>query len=453
MSGRTLLLRGGTVATMDDAGAEFADGGVYIRGHVIEAVGPLTILPEAADDIVDLPHHLLLPGLVNTHHHLFQTLTRALPAAQDAALFDWLRTLYPVWSRLTPEMVRTAAEVGLAELLLSGCTTTSDHQYLFPNGTRLDDVIDAATTIGIRFHACRGSMSVGESAGGLPPDRLVEDEDAILADTQRVVETFHDPRPHAMTRVAIAPCSPFSVSPDLMRESAALARSLGVRLHTHLAENDHDVAYSAERFGLTPALYAESLDWTGPDVWLAHCVKLDQAGMLRFARTHTGVAHCPSSNMRLGSGIAPVRAMLDAGMRVGLGVDGSASNDGGSVLAEVRQALLLQRVAAGPAALSTREALRLATRGGADVLGRDDIGRLAPGCAADVVAFDLDRLEYAGAAEHDPVAAVVLCAPTPVAFAVIQGRVVVRDGRLTTIDLGPVRERHHRHAGRLARRE
>ncbi len=453
MNGRTLLLRGGNVATMDDAGAEFAGGGVYIRGHVIEAVGPLAALPETADTVVDLRGHLLLPGLVNTHHHLFQTLTRALPAAQDATLFDWLRTLYPVWSRLTPEMIRTAAEVGFAELLLSGCTTTSDHQYLFPNGARLDDTIDAAATIGIRFHACRGSMSVGESAGGLPPDRLVEDEDAILADTRRVVATFHDPRPHAMIRVAVAPCSPFSVSPRLMRESAALARSLGVRLHTHLAENDHDVAYSVERFGLTPALYAESLDWIGPDVWHAHCVKLDQAGMLRFARTHTGIAHCPSSNMRLGSGIAPLRAMLDAGIRVGLGVDGSASNDGGNALAEARQALLLQRVAAGPAALTAREALRLATRGGADVLGRDDLGRLAPGCAADVVAFDLDRIEYAGAAEHDPVAALVLCAPTPVALAVIQGRIVVREGRLTTIDLGPVAERHRRHARQLARQE
>ena len=453
MNGRTLLLRGGTVATMDDAGAEFAGGGVYIRGHVIEAVGPLATLPEAADDVVDLHGHLLLPGLVNTHHHLFQTLTRALPAAQDAALFDWLRALYPVWSRLTPEMIRTAAEVGFAELLLSGCTTTSDHQYLFPNGARQDDTIDAATTIGIRFHTCRGSMSVGESDGGLPPDRLVEDEDAILTDTRRVVEAFHDPRPHAMIRVAVAPCSPFSVSPRLMRESAALGRSLGVRLHTHLAENDHDVAYSAERFGCTPAQYAESLGWMGADVWHAHCVKLDQAGMLGFARTHTGVAHCPSSNMRLGSGIAPLRAMLDAGIRVGLGVDGSASNDGGNALAEARQALLLQRVAAGPAALTAREALRLATRGGADVLGRDDIGRLAPGCAADVVAFDLARLEYAGAAEHDPVAALVLCPPTPVALAVIQGRIVVREGRLTTIDLGPVRERHRCHARRLARHE
>ncbi len=453
MNGRTLLLRGGTVATMDDAGAEFVDGGVYVRGHVIEAVGPLAVLPATADTVVDLRGHVLLPGLVNTHHHLFQTLTRALPAAQDAGLFDWLRALYPVWSRLTPEMFRTAAEVGFGELLLSGCTTTSDHQYLFPNGTRLDDSIAAARAIGIRFHACRGAMSVGESAGGLPPDRLVEDEDAILADTRRVIEAFHDPHPHAMVRVAVAPCSPFSVSQALMRESAALARSLGVRLHTHLAENDHDVAYSAERFGCTPAQYADDLGWTGPDVWHAHCVKLDVAGMLRFARTHTAVAHCPSSNMRLGSGIAPVRAMLDAGIRVGLGVDGSASNDGGNALAEARQALLLQRVAAGPAALSAREALRLATRGGANALGRDDIGRLVPGCAADVVAFDLDRLEYAGAAEHDPVAALVLCAPTPVALAVVQGRVVVRDGRLTTLDLATVRERHRGHARRLARRE
>ena len=308
MDARTLLVRAGTVATMDDAATEFADGGVFVRGPVIEAVGPRATLPASADEVIDLPRHVLLPGLVNTHHHLFQTLTRALPAAQDASLFDWLRTLYPVWARLTPEMIHASALTGFAELLLSGCTTTSDHLYLYPNGSRLDDTLRAAAEIGIRFHACRGSMSVGESAGGLPPDALVETEAAILADSQRVIEAFHDARPRAMTRIALAPCSPFSVSRELMRDTAALARSYGVGLHTHLAESDSDVAYSHERFGCTPAEYAESLGWTGPDVWHAHCVKLDTAGIERFAATRTGVAHCPTSNMRLASASASTAA-------------------------------------------------------------------------------------------------------------------------------------------------
>ncbi|MBK7794398.1 MAG: 8-oxoguanine deaminase [Betaproteobacteria bacterium] len=451
MNARTLLVRAATVATMDDAATEFVDGGVFVRGPVIEAVGPRATLPASADEVIDLPRHVLLPGLVNTHHHLFQTLTRALPAAQDASLFDWLRTLYPVWARLTPEMIHASALTGFAELLLSGCTTTSDHLYLYPNGSRLDDTLRAAAEIGIRFHACRGSMSVGESAGGLPPDALVETEAAILADSQRVIEAFHDPRPRAMTRIALAPCSPFSVSRELMRDTAALARSCGVGLHTHLAESDSDVAYSRERFGCTPAEYAESLGWIGPDVWHAHCVKLDTAGIERFAATRTGVAHCPTSNMRLASGIAPVRAMLDAGLRVGLGVDGSASNDAGQLLAETRQALLLQRVGFGPQALSARAALRLATRGGAAVLGRDDIGRLAPGGTADLVAFDLAGAAHAGAAEHDAVAALVFCAPARVALSVIHGRIVVRDGELCSIALGPALERHRRLARQLAR--
>jgi 8-oxoguanine deaminase len=453
MNARTLLIRAATVATMDDAGTEFADGGVFVRGHVIEHVGARGDLPATADEVLDLPHHVLLPGLVNTHHHLFQTLTRALPAAQDAGLFDWLRTLYPVWSRLTPEMMHASALTGCAELLLSGCTTTSDHLYLYPNGSRLDDTLQAAAEIGIRFHACRGSMSVGESAGGLPPDALVETEAAILADSQRVIEAFHDPRRHALTRIALAPCSPFSVSRDLMRETAALARACGVGLHTHLAENDADVAYSRERFGCTPAEYAESLRWVGPDVWHAHCVKLDAAGIGRLAATATGVAHCPTSNMRLASGIAPVRTMLDAGLRVGLGVDGSASNDAGDILAETRQALLLQRVAFGPQALSARTALRMATRGGAAVLARDDIGRLVPGCAADLVAFDLSGPAHAGAAEHDPVAALVFCAPAPVALAVVHGRIVVRDGELHSTPLRPLLDNHRRLARQLARNE
>jgi 8-oxoguanine deaminase len=452
MTERTLLVRHATVlATMDDARAEIADGALFVRGRVIEQVGPTAALPATADEVLDLAGHVVLPGLVNTHHHLYQTLTRALPSAQDAELFDWLRALYPVWARLTPDMLHVSALTGLSELMLSGCTTTSDHLYLYPGGSRLDDTIRAATEIGIRFHACRGSMSVGESAGGLPPDDVVEDEGTILADTQRVIAAFHDPRPLAMLRVAVAPCSPFSVSRDLMRESAALARACGVRLHTHLAENDGDVAYSRERFGCTPAEYAESLGWTGADVWHAHCVKLDAAGIARFAATGTGVAHCPSSNMRLGSGIAAVRAMRDAGVAVGLGVDGSASNDAGHLLGEVRQALLLQRVGWGTGALSARAALELATRGGAAVLGRDDVGQLTPGFAADFVAFDLDALPFAGAAEHDPLAALVFCAPAQVAWSVVNGRIVVHDGCLATVDLPRVLERHRALARRLGR--
>ncbi len=349
---RTLLLRdAAVVAAMDDTRREIAGGGVFIRGHVIEAVGTAAELPATADEIIGCRDMVLLPGLINTHHHFFQTLTRAVPAAQDAELFAWLRALYPLWRRLTPEMLNVSAQVAIAELMLSGCTTTSDHLYLYPNGGRLDDTIDAARTLGVRFHACRGAMSVGESDGGLPPDALVERDDVILRDTRRVIETYHDAGRHALLRVAAAPCSPFSVSPDLMRETAALAAAYGVGLHTHLAESDNDVAYSREQFGCTPAEYAERTGWTGAHVWHAHCVKLDAHGIDVFARSGTGVAHCPSSNMRLASGIAPVRRMLDAGVPVGLGVDGSASNDSSHLLAEVRQALLLQRVGYGPAAL------------------------------------------------------------------------------------------------------
>jgi cytosine/adenosine deaminase-related metal-dependent hydrolase len=435
MTRRVLLKNALVVATMDDARREIADGAVLVAGNVIEAVGPSdAFAAETVDETIDLSGHVVLPGLVNTHHHFFQTLTRALPAAQDAELFAWLRGLYPVWRRLTPEMARVSALTAMAELMLSGCTTSSDHLYLFPNGVRLDDTIDAAREIGMRFHATRGAMSLGESRGGLPPDALCEEEGAILHDMQRVVETHHDPRRHAMVRVALAPCSPFSVTQDLMREAASMARGLGVRLHTHLAENDNDVAFTRERFGCTPAEYCETLGWLGGDVWHAHCVKLDDSGIARFAHTHTGVAHCPSSNMRLASGIAPVKRMRAAGVRVGLGVDGSASNDGSHLLAEARQALLLQRVGGDPAAMSAREALEIATRGGAAVLGRDDIGVLAPGYAADVVAFDLRDIGFAGAL-HDPLAALVFCAPVRCSWSMIAGRVVVRGGELQTVEV------------------
>ena len=440
---KTMLIRhADVIVTMDDARREIRDGAMLVEDHRIIAVGTTDTLPAAADEVLDLTGHVVVPGLVNTHHHMFQSLTRVVPGVQEAALFDWLQGLYPLWAGLTPEMIRVSTLTAMAELILSGCTTSMDHLYLFPNGARLDDSIEAAAAIGMRFHPTRGSMSVGRSAGGLPPDALVESEASILADTQRVIETFHDSARYAMLRVGVAPCSPFSVSRDLMRESAVLARATGVGLHTHLAENDSDVTYSRERFGMTPAQYAESLGWIGADVWHAHCVKLDTEGIELFARTGTGVAHCPCSNMRLASGIAPIRRMRDAGVPVGIGVDGSASNDAGHLLAEARQALLLQRVGFGPDAMSAREALELATRGGARVLGRDDIGALAPGMAADFVAFDMSNVGYAGGLA-DPVAALLFCAPQDVQWSVIHGRVIVREGRLTTLDLPDHVERHN----------
>jgi len=466
MNPPTLLIHNADcVATMDDAGTEWANASVLIRGHEIIAAGPTHELPAAllgqATQTIDARGHVVIPGLVNTHHHMYQTLTRAIPAAQDAELFGWLRTLYPIWSKLTPDMVHVSTQVAMAELLLSGCTTSSDHLYIYPNGVRLDDSIAAAQEIGMRFHPSRGSMSVGESAGGLPPDHLVEREADILRDSQRLIDAFHDPARFAMVRMALAPCSPFSVSPDLMRESARLARSVrqGVRLHTHLAENDHDVAYSRERFNCTPTEYAESQEWLGDDVWHAHCVKLDDHGIGRFAATRTGVAHCPCSNMRLASGIAPVRRMLNAGVPVGLGVDGSASNDAGHMLAEARQAMLLARVGRslapfgcdhGPKDMGARDALRVATRGGAQVLGRDDIGQIAPGMAADLAIFDLRTLSMAGCAVHDPVAALLMTHPGHTAWTIVHGRIVADHGHITTLDLMPLVERHNGMARQLA---
>ncbi|WP_270934876.1 8-oxoguanine deaminase [Falsiroseomonas oryzae] len=446
----SLLLKDAeVVVTMDATRREIRGGWVHLTGGAITALGGPETQPPAATETIDLAGHALLPGLVNTHHHMFQSLTRALPGAQDAELFDWLNVLYPVWSRLTPDALRTAAATAMAELVLSGCTTAADHHYIFPNGCRLDDTIAAAREIGIRFHPTRGAMSLGRSQGGLPPDEVVEQEDAILADMERVVARFHDPAPLSMLRIGIAPCSPFSVTQELMRDGATFARARGLRLHTHLAENDKDVAFTRERFRCTPAEYAASLEWVGPDVWHAHCVKLDAAGIALFARTGTGVAHCPCSNMRLASGIAPIPAMRRAGVPVGLGVDGSASNDSGHLLAEARQAMLLARVGHGPAAMGAREALEIATLGGARVLGRDDIGALAPGLAADVVAFDLGGLDLAGAGE-DPVAALVFCTPARVALSVIAGRIVVRDGRLLTLDERAQAERHRAAARALA---
>jgi 8-oxoguanine deaminase len=439
----TLLVKNADLLiTMDDQRRRIPDGGLFARDGVIDQVGPTAALPAEADRIIDAHGQVVLPGLINTHHHLYQTLTRAVPAAQNADLFHWLQTLYPIWAEMTPEAVYISALVGLSELLLSGCTTASDHLYLFPHGSRLDDEIRAAQEIGVRFHASRGSMSLGESQGGLPPDRVVENEDAILRDCRRAIETFHDPAPYSMCRVVVAPCSPFSVTPDLMRESISLARAYRVRCHTHLAETLAEERFCLERFGRRPMEYAQDLGWAGDDVWFAHCVHLNPSEIGFLARTGTGVAHCPTSNMRLASGIAPVQAMRRAGVKVGLGVDGSASNDSSHLLAEARQAMLLQRVKGDPAALTAEETLELATIGGARVLGRDDIGSLAPGMAADIIAFDLDTLDYAGA-RHDPLAALVFCAPQKVKWAVVNGQVRVWEGEIQGIERRPLIRRHN----------
>jgi cytosine/adenosine deaminase-related metal-dependent hydrolase len=453
----TLLARHASVlVTMDSSRREIPDGAVFCRDGWIEQVGPSASLPDRADEIVDLADHVLLPGLVNTHHHLYQTLTRAVPAAQDADLFTWLKALYPIWARLTPDDIRLSTQLGLAELARSGCTTTADHLYLFPNGCRLDDEIEAARPVGLRLHAARGSMSLGESQGGLPPDRVVEKPEAILKDCQRVIEAFHDPAPGAMTRVVVAPCSPFSVTRDLMVQAAALARTQGVMLHTHLAETLDEERFCLETFALRPLAYAESMDWSGADVWFAHAVHIQQAEIERMGRAGIGVAHCPSSNMRLASGIAPIRRYLAAGVKVGLGVDGSASNDSSHLVAEARQAMLLARLGGAarpdldglPGLLTARQALELATRGGAAVLGRDDIGSLEPGKCADFIALDLNRLDYAGA-WHDPVAAVVLCAPAGVDHSWVHGQPVVRDGGVLGLDEQRLVREHNRAARRL----
>jgi len=441
----TLIKNADVIVTMDDARREIAGGDILIEGGRVAAVG--AGLTEPAETIVDASGCVVTPGLVNTHHHLYQTLTKAVPASQDALLFGWLKTLYPIWSRMTPDDIFVSAQLGLAELALSGCTMSSDHLYMFPNGARLDDTIAAAETIGLRFHPTRGSMSIGESAGGLPPDHLVEQEAAILADSIRVIDAFHDPREGAMVRVGLAPCSPFSVSRELMRDSALLARDKGVMLHTHLAENDEDVAYSLETFGCLPGQYAEDLGWTGDDVWHAHCVKLGDDEIDLFAASHTGVAHCPCSNCRLGSGIAPIRAMRDRGVKVALGVDGSASNDGGHLLSEARQAMLLQRVRNGADAMSAREALEIATLGGARVLGRPECGALAVGKRADITIWDMNGIEAAGA--WDPVAALVLCGPFTARDVFVDGREVVRDGRLARLEIEPVKEQAGRAVSRL----
>jgi cytosine/adenosine deaminase-related metal-dependent hydrolase len=456
----TLLLRHAEVlVTMDPERREIGDGGLFAEDGWITQVGPTAELPRSADRVLDLSGHVVVPGLVNTHHHLYQTLTRAVPPAQDAPLFHWLRTLYPIWARMTPHDVTVATQVGLAELALSGCTTAFDHHYLWPHGSRLDDQVEAAAAVGIRFHGSRGSMSLGESQGGLPPDEVVEDEDAILADCERVLSAYHDPSPGSMTQVVLAPCSPFSVTPQLMRDTADLARRRRVRLHTHLAETRDEEGFCLQRFGHRPVAYAEELGWLGDDVWFGHAVHVGDDEIEVLAATATGVAHCPTSNMRLASGIAPLTRYLAAGVPVGLGVDGSASNDSSQMLAEVRQAMLLARLATAPGLqspqteeqptlLSARSALELGTLGGARVLGRGDIGSLEEGRAADFLAVDLDRLSFAGAV-HDPVAALVFCAPAWVDHLYVQGQPVVEDGNLTTLDVERLVATHNHAARRL----
>ena len=439
----TLLLKNiHTLATMDNQRRELSHASIYVRDKVIVAIGRLDEMPSlTADTVIDLSKHIVLPGLINTHHHMYQSLTRVL--AQDNELFDWLKTLYPIWARLQSQHIYVSAKLAMAELILSGCTTSSDHLYIFPNDVTLEDEIRAADEIGMRFHAARGGMSLGESKGGLPPDRVVEDEQSILKDTQRVIENYHDANRYSMLQIVVAPCSPFSVTVDLMRESANLARSYGVHLHTHLAENEKDIDFSLETFQKRPGEYAESVGWVGDDVWHAHCVKLNHDEIKLFGHTGTGVCHCPSSNMRLASGIAPIRAMLDHNVKVGLGVDGSASNDTGHLLNEARQAMLLQRVNGNPAGLSAREALKLATVGSASVLGRDDIGAIGVGMSADMIAYRLDTVGMAGTL-HDPIAGVLFGQSPTVDLSIINGKVVVEEGQILTVDLPVLVENHNK---------
>jgi len=450
MPDQTLLLKNADVlCTMSEPWenesnieSEIKSGGLFARNGIIEAVGESSSLPQIADTIIDMKGHVVIPGMVNTHHHLFQNLTRAVPAAQNSELFGWLKTLYPIWSNIGPEHVYWSTALGLAELALSGCTTSSDHLYIYPNGAKLDDSLSAASDIGVRFHGTRGSMSIGESEGGLPPDSLTEKETFILSESQRLIETYNDSSRYAMQRVALAPCSPFSVSIDLMRESAAMARSYGVGLHTHLAENAEDIEYGLQQFGMRPGEYVEAVGWTGDDVWHAHCVQLNSEEINLFAKTGTGIAHCPCSNMRLASGIAPVRQMLDTGVKVGLGVDGSASNDSGNMLNEARQTMLLQRVNSKASTMTAREALKVATKGGASVLNRDDIGMLVPGYAADITAFKRDNVDFSGS-DWDPVASLVFCGPSKANYTIINGKIVVSEGQLTSI---PMEKLVHEHS-------
>ena len=449
---RLLVKNIDVLLTMDAQRREIKDGAIYVEENVITQIGRSADLEAdpalKPERVINGRGTVVMPGLINCHHHLYQTLTRTIGTGDGKILFDWLKYLYPIWAEMTPEAVYVSAKIGLAELILSGATTVADHLYLFPNGSKLDDEIRAAQEIGVRFHPTRGSMSLGQSKGGLPPDRVTDTEEDIIKDSIRVIESFHDPEPYSMLRIGLAPCSPFSVTTDLMRESAELARQYPlVNLHTHLSETKDEDRFCQEMFGMRPIEYAESVGWMGDDVWFAHMVHPNTAEIDRLAKSHTGVCHCPSSNMILASGIAPVRNMLDAGVTVALGVDGSASNDGNHLLGEARQAMLLQRVGwpgfeSRADRFTAREALELATLGGAKVLRRPDIGSLEAGKAADFIAFRMDNLTHAGGLA-DPVATLVTCTPTNVWLSVINGKIVVKDGVLLTIDLGPTIERHN----------
>jgi cytosine/adenosine deaminase-related metal-dependent hydrolase len=439
------LFAGGWIVTCDDAGSEYPSGWILVEEGFVASVGDG---PEPeADERVELGGAVLIPGLVNTHHHLYQTLTRA--RAQQADLFTWLRELYPVWAGIDAEAEYAAARAGLAELALSGCTTVFDHHYVFPRGRSglVEAEVQAAQELGVRIVASRGSMDLGASDGGLPPDDLVEDADTALADTERLAGELHEPGPGARVQIAVAPCSPFSVTRRLMADSAALARRLRLQLHTHLAETREEEAYCVELYGCTPVEYLSDLGWLAGDVWCAHCVHLSPADIVRFAGSDTGVAHCPTSNLRLGAGVAPVRELVAAGVRVGLGVDGSASNERSDLLHEVKQALLVARGRGGPAAMTVRDAIRLATRGGAAVLGRYDIGSIEAGKCADFAVWRSDLLELGGAV--DPVAGLVLSAPHRVDRVVVGGEDVVRDGALVNADESDIAREHRAQARRF----
>ena len=447
---RVLIQNALVVATQDAGFGEIKNGDILIDGKLVAQVG--AGLKAEADEVIDASGRVVVPGFVNTHHHLYQVLTRNLESVQDAKLFDWLRYLYGVWGYVTPEELHAAAQAGLGELLLTGCTTAADHHYLCPTcveGDLFQAEAEAAAQAGIRLHMTRGSMSLGQAAGGLPPDNVVQDQETILKDSQRVISRFHDPAPGSMCQVALAPCSPFSVTPELMRETAALAREHQVRLHTHLAETKDEEQFCLEHFSKRPLALMEELGWLGSDVWFAHCVHLDDDEIGLMAETGTGVAHCPVSNLRLGSGIAPVPRMLEAGVPVGLAVDGSASNDSSNMLRELQTALMVHRVGTGVEAMPARRVLEMATVGGARVLGRDDIGTLAPGKTADLAAFDLRGLEYAGAI-HDPVSALLFCGPGARAeLVMVNGEVVVRDRHLVRLDEQSVAERARRASATL----
>ena len=430
----TVIKNADLIISMDDVRRVLNNYDILISDGQIQKVEK-NIRLTGLEKVIDAAGCLVTPGLVNTHHHLFQSLTKAVPGGQNALLFGWLKTLYPIWSRFGPEEIRISTILGLSELALSGCTMSSDHLYLFPNGATLDDTIFAAQEVGLRFYPTRGSMSIGESLGGLPPDSLVEKEQDIINDCIRLIDKFNDTSPASMIRIGLAPCSPFSVTRELMRDTAVLARDKKVTLHTHLAENEEDIAYSLEKFGCRPGQYAEELGWTGKDVWHAHCVKLDKQEINLFSRSRTGVSHCPCSNCRLGSGIAPINEMLTSGVNVGLGVDGSASNDSGSLISEARQAMLLQRVSNGADAMSAMDALELATRGGADILGRPECGRIQVGARGDLAIWDISGIDSAGS--WDP-AALLLAGPKKVKHLVVEGRIIVWDGNIVTVKMSEV---------------